>query len=149
MGEYLLGILILNAALQSTLAAVRTSGLNAALPIEYAPSRTNRAGTTFVETGNDLVVLLRASGWPLGQEIRVQWSTTPMAPAAVVSQVRTALMQATLAGVSVHGGNGAQQGMGARAYAGGSMLVSSAGPAGQLSAHEATHVVQQGGKRTP
>jgi Domain of unknown function (DUF4157) len=140
-----MGILISNAAMSTTLATLRTTDLPATLSIAYAAARANQPGMTYVETGRDLVALLRSNGWPQGRELRVQWAFSPPAPTATVNDVRNALAQAIggLAGISVHSGPNTNVGLGARAYTGGSTPGFATGPDSGLMGHEAPHVVQQ------
>lgn len=130
-----MGILISQAAITNAIAAIRNSSLPGTVSIQHATAAANIPGMIYVETGRDLVALLRRNGWPEGREMRAQWSPSPAATTAVMDDVRMAMSQ----------GAGSRNPLGAQAFTVRNSPIFGEAPASHTAAHEATHVVQQRG----
>jgi Domain of unknown function (DUF4157) len=139
----IMGMLILNSALTTAMATLRTGGLPATLPITFASASSSHPGMTYVQDGAQLVALLRKHGMPAGREIRVQWAASPSAPVSAVNDVRQALASAGFGGVPGAGGQNPLADMGARAFTAGNDISFGSGPDQNALPHEATHVIQQ------
>jgi hypothetical protein len=145
-----MGIRVLNAAVTTTFAAMRTSGISQALPIEYAPSNDPRPGSTLFANALELVAFMGNAGWQKTQELRVNWAATPRPPETLVDEVQAALRSWATGSIAVHTGPGAQNALratGARAFTDGADFVGAGRSSFGMMGHEATHVTQGRGAR--